>query len=123
MSSTNPEEMPFIPEQEEFLVKALASTSSYVFVPNSSADGNTVARIDGRDYTVKPLLVGLQPTEVRAAEIDEIGAVAYVLCEGSSSISIIRADVLAEDGKTRGRVHTMKSVSYTHLTLPTTPYV
>lgn len=102
------EEMPFIPEQEEFLVKALASTSSYVFVPNSSEDGNTVARIDGRDYTVKPLIVGLQPTEVRAAEIEGVGAVAYVLCEGSSSISIIRADALAEDGKTRGRVNSLK---------------
>lgn len=99
---------PFIPEEEEFLVKSLASTSTYVFVPNSSTLGDTVARIDGRDYQVTPLRVGLEPKVVAAAELEGIGAIAYALCAGSSEVAIIRADALNEDGKSRGRVNLMR---------------
>lgn len=99
---------PFIPETEEFLVKSLASTSSYVFVPNSAEGGSTVARIDGRDYQVTPLRVGLEPTQVAATEIEGVGAVAYTLCSGSSQVAVIRADELAPDGKSRGRVNMLK---------------
>ena len=89
------------PETEEFLVRQVATTSSYVFVPNSSDNSQTVARIDGRDFGVVPLRVGLRPTIVRAAEVEGQGAIAYVLCEGDSTLAIIRADELAADGKTR----------------------
>lgn len=96
------------PETEEFLVRQVATTSSYVFVPNSSDNSQTVARIDGRDFGVVPLRVGLRPTIVRAAEVEGQGAIAYVLCEGDSTLAIIRADELAQDGKTRGRVSLVK---------------
>ncbi len=83
-------EPPFVPEQEEFLVRELAVSSSYVFVPNQSEGSTTVARIDGRDLRVTLLEVGLDPREVQAAEVEGIGAVAYVLCEGASTVAIIR---------------------------------
>lgn len=96
------------PEQEEFLVRQVAATSAYVFVPNGAENSQTVARIDGRDYSVVPLRVGLKPTTVRAAEIEGQGAIAYVLCEGDSTLAIIRADELSADGKTRGQVSLLK---------------
>ena len=34
--------------------------------------------------------VGLDPREVRAAEVEGVGAVAYVLCEGASTVAIVR---------------------------------
>ncbi len=86
----------FVPEQEEFLVRNVATTASYVFVPNSSPDSSTVAKIDGRDFSIRPIPVGQQPTQVRAATVDGMGDVAYVLCEGSSTVAIIRADEQAD---------------------------
>lgn len=91
-------------EQEVFLVNQLAATSSYVFVPNSSPGSYTVARIDGRNFDITPLRVGAEPKEVRATEVDGVGAVAYVLCEGDYTVAIVRADELAQDGKTNGYV-------------------
>lgn len=96
------------PEQEEFLVRQVAATSSYVFVPNGAENSQTVARIDGRDYGVVPLRVGSKPTTVRAAEVEGQGAIAYVLCEGDGTLAIIRADELSADGKTRGQVSLLK---------------
>ncbi len=95
-------------EQEEFLVQQLAATSSYVFVPNSAPGSYTVARIDGRDFDVLPLRVGAEPKEVRAVEVDEVGAIAYVLCEGDHTLAIVRADVLAQDGKSTGHVSLLR---------------
>lgn len=83
----------FVPEEEEFLVREVATTASYVFVPNSSEESNTVAKIDGRDFSIRPIPVGQKPTAVRAASVDGVGDVAYVLCEGSSTVAIIRADM------------------------------
>lgn len=83
----------FVPEEEEFLVREVATTSAYVFVPNSSEESNTVAKIDGRDFSIQPIPVGQEPTVVRAASVDGVGDVAYVLCEGSSTVAIIRADM------------------------------
>jgi hypothetical protein len=83
----------FVPEEEEFLVREVATTSAYVFVPNSSEESNTVAKIDGRDFSIEPIPVGQEPTVVRAASVDGVGDVAYVLCEGSSTVAIIRADM------------------------------
>lgn len=95
-------------EQEEFLVKELATTSSYVFVPNSSPESHTVARIDGRDLSIRPIRVGAQPEEVRAADVDGVGAVAYVLCEGDSTVAIVRADEPAIDGVGFGTVSLLR---------------
>lgn len=93
----------FIPEQEEFLVREVAATDNHIFVPNSDPDSHTVALIDGRDYSVLPLRVGRQPTQVLAAQHPTLGSVAYVLCEGSSVIAIIRADAMS--GLDRGHVN------------------
>ena len=82
----------FIPEDETFLVREVATTAAYVFVPNSSPDSNTVALIDGRDYSIRPMPVGREPTVVRAASVEDAGDVAYVLCEGDATVAIIRAD-------------------------------
>jgi hypothetical protein len=82
----------FVPEEEEFLVREVATTAAYVFVPNSAEGSNTVAQIDGRDFSIRPIPVGQEPTVVRAASVDGVGDVAYVLCEGSSTVAIIRAD-------------------------------
>ncbi|TDP75785.1 hypothetical protein [Bradymonas sediminis] len=87
----------FIPEEEEFLVREVATTAAYVFVPNSSPESNTVALIDGRDYSIRPMPVGREPTVVRAASVEGAGDVAYVLCEGDATVAIIRADEGAQD--------------------------
>lgn len=89
----------FVPEEEEFLVREVATTDSFVFVPNSSEESNTVARIDGRNFSVRPVRVGQEPTAVRAASVAGVGDVAYVLCEGSSAVAVIRpsADQDGED--------------------------
>lgn len=87
----------YVPEQEEFLVREVATTSAYVFVPNSSPESNTVALINGLDFSIRPIPVGREPTVVRAASVDEVGDVAYVLCEGDSTVAIIRADEASDD--------------------------
>lgn len=95
---------PFIPEVEEFLVREVATTDKYVFVPNSSETSSTVARINGETLDVLPLTTGLGPTEVQATDVDDVGAVAYVLCEGSDTLAVIRGDAPARNGKGTGRV-------------------
>lgn len=82
----------FIPEEEEFLVQQVAATDSYVFVPNQSEDSDTVALIDGLDFSVYPIQVGRQPTQVVAADIEGQGSVGYVLSTGAATVAIIRAD-------------------------------
>ena len=82
----------FEPEEEEFVVEQVASTESYVFVPNRSDGSDTVALIDGRDFSVRPIQVGLEPEHVQAADVGDQGAVAYVLSRGEPTVSIIRAD-------------------------------
>lgn len=80
----------FIPEQEEFLVREVATSGAYVFVPNSALQSNTVAMINGRDYSIRPIAVGLEPTVVRAAAVEGVGDVAWALCEGDATVAIIR---------------------------------
>lgn len=87
----------FVPEEEEFLVQEVAATEDFVFVPNSDEESSTVARIDGRDLSVLPVRVGLEPVAVRAADVPDVGSVAYVLSEGKSAVSIIRAEKI--DGR------------------------
>jgi hypothetical protein len=82
----------FAPEQESFLVREVATTDDYVFVPNSSSESTTVARISAGDLSVSPLEVGGRPVAVRAADLEQTGAVAYVLTERSSHVAIVRAD-------------------------------
>ncbi len=94
----------FIPEVEEFVVQQVATTDAYVFVPNSTEESTTVALIDGRDLSVKPVRVGLDPVEVVAADSEDRGPVAYVLCEGSSSVAVIHAEETANDGRGNGFV-------------------
>lgn len=86
----------FVPEEEEFLVREVAATDSFVFVPNASETSNTVARIDGRDFDIEPMSVGQQPTAVRAASVPGVGDVAYVLSEGASTVAIIRESSSAD---------------------------
>jgi hypothetical protein len=86
-------DMPFVPEEEEFLVQELATTSRYVFAPNGAEGSDTVARVDGESFGVLPIRVAAGPTVVRAAEVEGVGAVAYVLCESASVVAIIRADL------------------------------
>ena len=86
----------FVPEVEEFVIRSVAATDNYVFVPNASEEGNTVARIDGRDLSVTPIPVGLRPTDVVAVD-HPTGAIAVVLVEGTSSAAVIRADESATD--------------------------
>ncbi len=81
----------FIPEEEEFLVEHVASTEHHVFVPNQSDESNTVALIDGRDFSVVPFEVGLQPVEVAAADVDGQGSVGFVLSTGEPTVSVVRA--------------------------------
>ena len=81
------------PEDEEFVVEQVAATESYVFVPNQTEGSETVALIDGRDFGVQPVQVGLQPEKVQAADIEDQGAVGYVLSTGQPTVSVIRADV------------------------------
>ena len=87
----------FVPEVEEFLIRSVAATDSFVFVPNSSEEGTSVARIDGRDFSVTPIPVGLHPTDVVALEHPTAGAVAVVLVEGTSSAAVIRAEGSVDD--------------------------
>ncbi len=87
----------FVEEREEFLVREVAATDRYVFVPNSAPGSNTVAMIDGEDFSIVPFRVGLEPTEIRAMLIEDVGSVAYALCEGSAAVAIIRADVTSVD--------------------------
>lgn len=88
---------PFVPETEEFLVRNVATTEKFVFVPNGSDEGTTVARINGLDLSVTPIPVGLKPTDVVAFENPDVGAVAFVLVEGTSSVAVIRADARADE--------------------------
>jgi len=84
----------FVPEEEEFLVREVAATDNFVFVPNSSDTSDTVARIDGRTLSVEPIQVADRPVAVRAAQSDIGGTtrdIAWVLCEGASAIAIIRS--------------------------------
>lgn len=90
-------EDPFEPEQEEFLVRELATTAAHVFVPNSAPESHTVAVIDGRDFSIQPIPVGAEPTLVRAAEVQGQGDVAYVLNAGDSTVAIIRAEESAQE--------------------------
>jgi hypothetical protein len=82
----------FVPEEEEFLVREVASTDDFVFVPNSGESSSTVARISGSDLSIVPIRVALEPVAVRATDLPDVGAVAYVLSEGTSAISIVRAE-------------------------------
>lgn len=80
----------FVPEVEVIDVRTVASTDDFVFVPNSAETGSTVARISGRDLSVLPIPVGLQPTDVVAFET-EGGPVAVVLVEGTHTVAVIRS--------------------------------
>ncbi len=82
----------FEPEEEEFLVRQTASTDSHVFVPNQADESETVALIDGRDFSVRPIRVGREPSVVVAAEVEDQGSVGYVLSTGAATVAIIRAD-------------------------------
>ncbi len=82
----------FEPEEEEFLVQQVASTDSYVFVPNQADDSETVAIIDGWEFTVFPVRVGLEPSQVVAAEVEDQGSVAYVLSGSTPTVAVVRAD-------------------------------
>src|SRR5699024_8640281 len=66
----------FVPEQEEFLVREVATTAAHVFVPNSAQGSHTVALIDGRDFSIRPIPVGAEPVAVRAATVDGVGDIA-----------------------------------------------
>lgn len=87
----------FEPEEEEFLVQQVAATDSYVFVPNQTEGSDTVALIDGRDFSVHPMRVGLQPTQVVADDVEDQGSVAYVLSTGQPTVAIVRADLSSGD--------------------------
>lgn len=86
----------FVPEIEEFAVRAVASTDRYVFVPNSADEGTTVARIDGRDLSITPIPVGLNPGEVVAFTNPAGETISVVLVHGTSVAAVIRADANAE---------------------------
>lgn len=88
----------FVPEEEEFVVRQVAVSDEFVFVPNSDETSTTVARIDGRQLNVTPITVGRQPVQVRATSVEGVGTVAYVLSEGQSVISVVRADRLEPNG-------------------------
>ncbi len=85
------------PEEEDFLIEQVAATDAYVFVPNQTEGSETVALIDGRSFSVEPITVGLEPARVQAADVDDQGAVGYVLSRGDATVSVIRADL--EDGR------------------------
>ncbi len=82
----------FEAEEEEFLVQQVASTDSYVFVPNQADHSETVAIIDGWEFTVHPVRVGLQPSHVVAAEVEDQGSVAFVLSGAEPTVAVVRAD-------------------------------
>ena len=90
--SAAPPDEDFIPEEEEFLVQKVAATDSYVFVPNQTDDSDTVALIDGWDFSVYPFRVGLEPTQVVAADVEGQGSVGYVLSSGQPTVAVVRAD-------------------------------
>ena len=94
-------------ERERFLVREVAASDTYVFVPNTAANAASVARIDARDLSIQSLTVGLNPTDVIATDNDELGAVAYVLCEGNSTVAVVRADQPSRDGAGLGYVGLM----------------
>ncbi len=110
----------FVPEQEEFLVREVASTDRYVFVPNSSPDSSTIARIDGRDLSVVPIRVGREPVAVRAAHVDGVGSVAYVLSEGTSTVAVVRADQIERGADTDDYVSLLRVPAETNA-LATSP--
>lgn len=82
----------FVPEEEEFVVQQVASTDSYVFVPNEAEGSDTVAVIDGRDFGVHPVRVGLEPSKVVATEHEEPGSIGYVLSSGEPTVAVVRAE-------------------------------
>ena len=96
------------PEVERFVVREVATTAAYVFVPNGDPTASTVARVGAKTLTVTPLRVGQSPRDVAAADIEGIGAVAYVLCEGNSTAAIIRADQPSRTGVGQGDVRLFK---------------
>ena len=89
----------FVPEEEEFLVQQVASTESYVFVPNQAEDSDTVALIDGWDFSVRPIRVGRDPKTVVAADVEGHGSVGYVLSTGVSTVAVVRADLVDAENR------------------------
>lgn len=106
-NQTNGDNEPPI-ETERFVVREVATTDAYVFVPNADPTSSTVARVDARDLSVIPLRVGQGPTDVAARDVEGVGAVAYVLCEGNATVAIVRADAPARSGKGLGDVRLFK---------------
>lgn len=96
------------PDVERFVVREVATTDAYVFVPNADPSASTVARVDANTLTVTPLRVGQNPKDVAATDVDGVGAVAYVLCEGNSTAAIIRADQPSRTGTGDGDVRLVK---------------
>ncbi|RDV38235.1 hypothetical protein DV096_10505 [Bradymonadaceae bacterium TMQ3] len=80
-------------EIEEQIVERVAATDRYIFVPTGREDGDQVALIDGETFQVEPIRVGLNPQAIVAAEVEGVGAVAYVWSEGTSTVAIVRADM------------------------------
>ncbi len=95
-------------DTERFLVREVATTESYVFVPNADIASSTLARVDANDLSVIPLQVGQNPQDVAAKDIEGIGAVAYALCEGNSTVAIVRADLPSRTGAGLGDVRLFK---------------
>lgn len=95
-------------ETERFLVREVATTDAYVFVPNADITSSTLARVDASDLSVIPLQVGQNPQDVAAKDIEGIGAVAYALCEGNSTVAIVRADLPSRTGAGLGDVRLFK---------------
>src|SRR5690554_3256703 len=92
------------PEIEEEIVERVAATDRYIFVPTGREDGDQVALIDGVTFQVEPIRVGLNPQAVVAAEVEDVGAVAYVWSEGTSTVAIVRADLRDDRGRPDVRV-------------------
>lgn len=82
----------FEPEEEEFLVQEVAATDSYVFIPNQAEHSQTVAIIDGWEFSVHPVMVGMEPSQVVAADVDGQGSVGYVLSGSEPSLAVVRAE-------------------------------
>lgn len=95
-------------DTERFLVREVATTEAYVFVPNADVTSSTLARVDANDLSVIPLQVGQNPQDVAAKDIEGIGAVAYALCEGNSTVAIVRADLPSRTGSGLGDVRLFK---------------
>lgn len=92
------------PEIEEQIVERVAATDRYIFVPTGREGGDQVALIDGETFQVEPIRVGLNPQAVVAAEVEGVGAVAYVWSEGTSTVAVVRADVRDERDRPDVRV-------------------